>query len=99
MPIKLKLTKLKIANKLRRFLRNILRIEDFIDDKLADVVNDLEYVQNDVGEALSELEDRPTHYDLECNVNDYIYQYIEDNIEDIAKKIREENKAVEVTND
>jgi hypothetical protein len=36
---------------------------------------------------------------LEVSCNDLIHQYIEDNIEDIAEKIAESNKSLEVKND
>lgn len=96
--IKYKLQRLKLANNIRQFVRNLFRIEDLIDDKLYDIENDVEGIRYDVENATAELEDRPTNYDLECNVNDYIHQYIEDNIEDIAKKIAESNKSLEVKN-
>ena len=97
--IKHKLQRLKLANSIRQFVRNLFRIEDLIDDKLYDIENDVEGIRYDVENATAELEDRPTHYDLEVSCNDLIHQYIEDNIEDIAKKIAESNKSLEVKND
>jgi len=97
--IKYKLQRLKLANNIRQFVRNLFRIEDLIDDKLYDIENDVEGIRQDVENATAELEDRPTHSDLEWNVYDYIQQYIEDNIEDIANKVAESNKSLEVKDD
>jgi hypothetical protein len=97
--IKNKLQRLKLANSIRQFVRNLFRIEDLIDDKLYDIENDVESLRYEVDTTSAELDDRPTHYDLEVSCNDLIHQYIEDNIEDIAEKIAESNKSLEVKND
>ena len=75
--------KQKIAN----FLRKLIKLDDYIDDRVVTEIEQLEELLQEVKELSEsneyELNDRPNFYDMESQVE----ELVEDNMKDLIERI------------
>jgi hypothetical protein len=73
------------------FLRKLIKLDDYIEDRVFTEVERLEAeieVVNDLTNSNeSELNDRPTFYDVESQVEELVSDWVNDALEDIVERL------------
>ena len=74
------------------FLRKLIKLDDYIEDRVFTEVERLEAeieVVNDLTNSNeSELNDRPTFYDVESQVEELVSDWVNDALEDIVERLK-----------
>lgn len=79
------------------FLRKLIKLDDYIEDRVFTEIRDLATC---IDNNESDLNDRPTFSDMECQVEEmvndtmanYAEQMVEDSLEDVIKRIEKLEK-------
>ena len=74
------------------FLRKLIKLDDYMNDRVFTEVERLEAeieVVNDLANTNeSELSDRPTFYDMECQVESLVSDWVNEALEDIVERLK-----------
>mgnify|MGYP003151728538 FL=1 len=81
------------------FLRKLIKLDDYIDDRVFTEINNLgtsidnlsEDLQNNIEETechRTDLDDRPTFYDMESQVEQLVSDWVNDALEDIVERLK-----------
>ena len=84
--------KQKIKQMIADFLRKLIKLDDYIEDR---VFTDIERLEKEI-EVVSELtdsngldlNDRPTFYDMEDQVGSLVSDWVNDALEDIVERLK-----------
>tara|TARA_A100001388_G_scaffold277263_1_gene267705 strand:+ start:6324 stop:6593 length:270 start_codon:yes stop_codon:yes gene_type:complete len=78
------------------FLRKLIKLDDYINDRVFTEVERLEAeieVVNDLANSNeSELNERPTFYDIECQVEELVSDWVNDRLQDIVERLEKLEK-------
>ena len=81
------------------FLRKLIKLDDYIDDRVFTEINNLgtsidnlsEDLQNNIEETAchrTDLDDRPTFYDMESQVEELVSDWVNDALQDIDERLK-----------
>lgn len=74
------------------FLRKLIKLDDYMNDRVFTEVERLEAeieVVNDLTNSNeADLNDRPTFYDMECQVESLVSDWVNEALEDIVERIK-----------
>jgi len=81
------------------FLRKLIKLDDYIEDRVFTEINNLgtsidnlsEDLQNNIEETechRTDLDDRPTFYDMESQVEQLVSDWVNDALEDIVERLK-----------
>ena len=81
------------------FLRKLIKLDDYIDDRVFTEINNLgtsidnlsEDLQNNIEETAchrTDLDDRPTFYDMESQVEQLVSDWVNDALQDIDERLK-----------
>ena len=81
------------------FLRKLIKLDDYIDDRVFTEINNLgtsidnlsEDLQNNIEETechRTDLDDRPTFYDMESQVEQLVSDWVNDALQDIDERLK-----------
>ena len=74
------------------FLRKLIKLDDYIDDRVFTEVERLESeieVVNDLANANeADLNDKPSFYDMESQVEQLVSDWVNDALEDIVERLK-----------
>ena len=81
------------------FLRKLIKLDDYIDDRVFTEINNLgtsidnlsEDLQNNIEETechRTDLDDRPTFYDMESQVEELVSDWVNDALQDIDERLK-----------
>ena len=74
------------------FLRKLIKLDDYMNDRVFTEVERLEAeieVVNDLTNSNeADLSDRPTFYDMECQVESLVSDWVNEALEDIVERIK-----------
>ena len=74
------------------FLRKLIKLDDYIDDRVFTEVERLESeieVVNDLANANeADLNDKPSFYDMESQVESLVSDWVNDALEDIVERLK-----------
>jgi len=80
------------------FLRKLIKLDDYIEDRVSTEIRDLATCIDNRAEDIEEIRDlansneyelneRPTYYDTECQVEELVSNWVNDSLEDIVKRL------------
>ena len=73
------------------FLRKLIKLDDYIEDRVFTEVErleaEIEVVNDFTNSNESELNDRPTFYDVESQVEELVSDWVNDALEDIVERL------------
>ena len=74
------------------FLRKLIKLDDYMNDRVFTEVERLEAeieVVNDLANTNeADLSDRPSFYDMECQVESLVSDWVNDALEDIVERLK-----------
>ena len=81
------------------FLRKLIKLDDYIEDRVFTEIRDLatcidnrsediEEIRDLADSNESELNDRPTFYDMECQVEQLVSDWVNEALEDIVERLK-----------
>ena len=81
------------------FLRKLIKLDDYIEDRVFTEIRDLatcidnraediEEIKDLADSNESELNDRPTFYDMECQVEQLVSDWVNEALEDIVERLK-----------
>tara|TARA_R100000654_G_scaffold63768_2_gene91099 strand:+ start:253 stop:513 length:261 start_codon:yes stop_codon:yes gene_type:complete len=74
------------------FLRKLIKLDDYMNDRVFTEVERLEAeieVVNDLANTNeADLSDRPSFYDMECQVESLVSDWVNDTLEDIVERLK-----------
>tara|TARA_Y100000287_G_C14174732_1_gene331695 strand:- start:132 stop:422 length:291 start_codon:yes stop_codon:yes gene_type:complete len=85
------------------FLRKLIKLDDYIEDRVFTEIRDLatciDNCEEDINEVRdltnsneSELNERPTFYDIECQVEELVSDWVNDRLQDIVERLEKLEK-------
>ena len=81
------------------FLRKLIKLDDYIEDRVFTEIRDLATCIDNRAEDIEEIRDltnsneyelneRPTFYDIECQVEELVSDWVNDRLEDIVERLK-----------
>ena len=81
------------------FLRKLIKLDDYIEDRVSTEIRDLATCIDNRAEDIEEIRDltnsneyelneRPTFYDIECQVEELVSDWVNDRLEDIVERLK-----------
>ena len=74
------------------FLRKLIKLDDYMNDRVFTDIERLEAeieVVNDLANTNeADLSDRPSFYDMECQVESLVSDWVNDTLEDIVERLK-----------
>ena len=85
------------------FLRKLIKLDDYIEDRVFTEIRDLatcidnraediEEIRDLANSNESELNERPTFYDVECQVEELVSDWVNDSLQDIVERLEKLEK-------
>ena len=85
------------------FLRKLIKLDDYIEDRVSTEIRDLATCIDNRAEDIEEIRDltnsneyelneRPTFYDIECQVEELVSDWVNDRLQDIVERLEKLEK-------